>query len=149
MCENDQAKIWQAINWRGEFTDISNNVDSKPTDEEFKTYMHNTLNTTDIDYPDINEIQSEVFIPVLDEPIMSDQVVIQIAKLKPNKSGGVDGIPPGIFKLLPANWILYITTLFNNIFLSGSYPDCWTSAKLFTIFKKGSKSDPGIYRGGL
>ena len=145
--ENDQAKIWQAINWRGEITNDPSNIDSKPTDDDFKTYLHHALNTTDIDYPDINEIQSEIFIPVLDEPIKSDQVGNQIVKLKPNKSSGVDGIPPGIFKLLPANWILYITTLFNNIFLSGSYPDCWTSAKLFTLYKKGSKSDPGNYRG--
>ena len=83
----------------------------------------------------------------LDEVITSDEIVNQISKLKPNKSSGPDGVPPGLLKVLPANWIMFITLLFNNIFLSGSYPNCWTSAKLFTIFKRGSKSDPGNYRG--
>ena len=33
------------------------------------------------------------------------------------------------------------------MFLSGSYPNCWATAKLFAIFKRGSRADPGNYRG--
>ena len=147
MDEHDPAKIWRAINWRGEISDMSGDVDSKPTDDVFKNHFHQVLNTTDMEYPDFNELRSEVSIPVLDEPMTTDEVYNKIVKLKPNKGSGVDGVPPGIFKYLPANWIIFLTTLFNSLFLSGSYPDCWTSAKLFTIFKKGTKSDPNNYRG--
>ena len=147
MDENDQIKIWQAINWCGDISDIADDANSKPSDDVFKTHFHQLFNSTDIEYPDFNELHSEISIPVLDEPMTTNEVYNEIAKLKPNKGSGVDGVPPGIFKFLPANWILLITTLFNNLLVSGSYPDCWTSAKLFTIFKRGTKSDPSNYRG--
>ena len=53
----------------------------------------------------------------------------------------------GILKLLPAQWILYITTLCNCVFFSASYPNLWSLAKMFTIFKKGDRHDPRNYRG--
>ena len=145
--ENDQAKIWQAINWRGEIMDDSDITVSKPTDDEFKDYFDQIFSPSGVEYPGPTELHTEVYMPLLDNSITPDEVVSQISKLKPNKACGPDGIPPGIFKFLPADWIMFITTLFNNTFLSGSYPDCWTSAKLLTIFKRGSKSDPGNYRG--
>ncbi len=41
-------------------------------------------------------------------------------------SSGPDGLPPGILKLLPTQWILMITNVFNSIFLSGVYPNNWS-----------------------
>ena len=42
--------------------------------------------------------------------------------MKSDKAGGPDGIPPGLFKLLPATWIMFLVTLFNKIFVSAVYP---------------------------
>ena len=67
-------------------------------------------------------------------------------KLNANKAAGIDGISPGIIKVLPANWIIFITHLFNLIFTS-NYPAKWAFSKCFTIFKKGNKDDPQNYRG--
>ena len=48
--------------------------------------------------------------------------------------------------LTPA-WILLITTLFNLILSSASYPVSWSRAKLFMLFKRGNRKDPNNYRG--
>ena len=95
----------------------------------------------------MNEFHTDVTIPVLDDPISPNEVQIQIKKLKGNKACGPDGVPPGVFKILPIEWVLYISTLFNNIFLPGTYPICWTTTKLFTIFKRGMRDMPDNYRG--
>ena len=90
---------------------------------------------------------SEVNIPILDDQITPEEVQAQIKNIKPEKSCGPDGVSPGILKMLPLQWILTLATLFNTIFISSSYPSAWSLAKLFTIFKKGDKSNPKNYRG--
>ena len=75
---------------------------------------------------------------MLDEPIKPMQVDAQIHKIKVVKACGPDGLSPGVLTLLPAQWIVTPTTLFNNVFYSGEYPESWRKAKLcFTIFKRG------------
>ena len=54
---------------------------------------------------------------------------------------------PGEYKLLTHAWIMLITTLFNSILTSASYPASWTKAKLFMLFKRGNRKDPNNYRG--
>ena len=93
------------------------------------------------------DVTTEVTIPILDEPIIPTQVHEQIRKMKPDKACGPDGLAPGVFSLLPAQWILTITTLFSNIFFSAIYPTSWIRAKVFTIFKKGDRLNPTNYRG--
>ena len=85
--------------------------------------------------------------PVLDDPIRPEEVLDQVKRLKCNKACGPDGVPAGIFKLLPSAWIIYLCVLFNSIFISGSYPSSWITAKLFTVFKRGSRSVVSNYRG--
>ena len=67
--------------------------------------------------------------------------------MNPNKACGLDGLTPGVFRLLPESWLLLLATLFNCVFNSRHYPTSWSRAKLFTIFKKGSKSLSSNYRG--
>ena len=56
-----------------------------------------------------------------------------------DKACGPDGISPGVFKSLPMNWVMFITALFNAVFTSATYPVNWSTAKFFTIFKKGNR----------
>ena len=82
--ENDQAKIWQAINWRGEIMDDSDITVSKPTDDEFKDYFDQIFSPSGVEYPGPTELHTEVYMPLLDNSITPDEVVSQISKLKPN-----------------------------------------------------------------
>ena len=140
----DQAKLWQAINWRGEITETYTS-DNSPSDVVFKDHFEEIFNPPNTVYPDTNELRTHVSIPVLDDPIYLDEVMTQIRKLKPNKASGPDGVPPGLLKILPVNWVMFITTLFNTVFISGFYPIVWSTAKLFTIHKYIS-ADPGRFQ---
>ena len=118
-----------------------------PSDDEFKEYFETNFNLpgnirlTDYDF------STDVSIPLLDDPINPLEVQQQMIQLKPNKASGPDGVSPGILKLLPIHWIMYLSAIFNNIFISGTYPLAWTRAKLVTIFKKGDNEDVRNYRG--
>jgi hypothetical protein len=66
--------------------------------------------------------------------------------MKSNKAPGIDGVAPGLLKILNDEWIFIITYIFNVVF-SYHYPLMWTIAKVFNIFKKGDNLDPSNYRG--
>ncbi len=144
--DNDHAKLWQAINWRGELTECDNSNDSKPSDDTFKTYFGEIFNPPHTEYQGVRELFKQVTIPVLDEPIMQVEIEAQIKRLKSNKASGPDGVAPVLLKWLPARWITFIATLFNTLFMTGSYPTGWMNAKMFPIFKRGSKLAPSNYR---
>ena len=48
---------------------------------------------------------------------------------------------------MPAQWILFLSTIFDTVFRQGSYPLIWSRAKLVPVFKKGSKKEAKNYRG--
>ena len=149
MEENDEAQLWRAISWRGELSPSSStqNIASSPTEYEFKEHFERMYNPPAVFVPNVDELQSDVYIPVLDDPILPQEVQDQVKRLKCSKACGPDGVPPGIFKLLPPAWILTITMLFNSIFTSAIYPSSWVTAKLFTVFKRGSRTVVSNYRG--
>ncbi len=49
--------------------------------------------------------------------------------------------------MLPAQWIVVFTSVFNYIFFSGSCPNTWSQANLVTGFKKGDKRNVRNCRG--
>lgn len=145
LSDRDDSRVWKAINWKGEFAS-ENNDKLCPSSDEFKAHFETILNPTVNNY-DVTEVTTDVTIPVLDEQISVAEVQEQIKRMHPDKACGPDGLPPGVFSLLPAQWVLAIVTLFNNIFVSATYPCSWIKAKVFTIFKKGDRHNPHNYRG--
>ena len=144
LCK-DSRKIWQSINWKGTFSDIPCNV-STPSDNVFCEFFTQLLN-------DDSDVPTPLVVPhtdkynyELDKEFDPAEIENAIKDLKSNKAAGVDGIPPGLLKSLPDEWLLMITFLFNSVF-SGSYPLCWALAKMFLIFKKGERLLPSNYRG--
>ena len=145
LLDDDDSRVWRAIDWRGNFENDFKNA-CRPSDEEFKAHFESILNqpsTANLQVPG----DTNVTIPILDDPISPGEVNAQIKKIKPNKACGPDGLSPGIFSLLPAQWILFLVSLFNSVFLVGQYPLSWIRANMFVIYKKGNKSDPHNYRG--
>ena len=145
----DDSRVWKALDWKGEFIDNNNSGNqSSPSDAEFKelyeVQINQYVNANDIYNSDINHVTT---IPLLDNHLIPLEVTGQIKKLKPDKSSGPDGIPPGIYKLLNFEWIMLLTTLFNLIFSNAIYPVQWSNAKLFMLFKRGNRNDPNNYRG--
>ena len=73
------------------------------------------------------------YIPILYDSINPVEFVDGINKLDKGKAAGVDSIPPGVLKILPDEWILAITFLFNLVFL-GLYLNQWANSKVFNIY---------------
>ena len=143
-CEDSKA-LWKAIDWKGNFNPSP--IMQRPGDAEFQHHMEELLNPPDRDtWPSIDDTQPTI--SVLDdhftvpevEKVVKDQMI-------PNKSSGPDGVSPGIFRLFPIQWLVYLTLLLNMVFVSGSYPSSWCSAKLSMLFKKGSAFVCDNYRG--
>ena len=85
--------------------------------------------------------------PITDDPIQPREVFDTIQTIKPNKSAGPSGISPGILKVLPMNWIIFLAHLFTIIFYSAKLPVSWCLSRLVVLFKKGSRTDCNNYRG--
>ena len=115
--------------------DVTNSSgNSSPSEEEFFEHFDKLYNKP-VGMEELEELRTNVYVPILDDAISYDEVNRQIKRLKSNKAGGPDGLPPGLFKMLPVAWILCIATLFNNVFMSAMYPVSWIDAKSFTVFK--------------
>jgi hypothetical protein len=142
--EKDSKKLWQAIGWKGTF-DLPANAHSRPTDAQFATHFSALLNPEN-QQEDLVIPSSGIYIPVLDDDISPGEIIDQLKKLKPNKAAGVNGVPPGVLKWMPDEWIILITYIMNIVF-SGFYPAAWCLSKMFVIFKKGLLSDTNNYRG--
>ena len=141
---NDQ-ELWASINWKGELNKTIVK-DDRPSDVKFCEHFEQLLNPHNTDDAPQYHPTRYIHIPVLDDPIQTIEVDRCMNKLKSGKAAGVDGIAPGVLKMLPDNWIVLLTQLFNAVFYS-DYPQAWTRLKVFTIYKKGLKNDPGNYRG--
>ena len=145
--DRDDARVWKALDWKGQFCDNDKN-NIMPSDTEFKGFFDNYLSkycsNSQVGLVDNTGCPN---VPILDDPVVPDEVINQIGRMKSVKSCGADGIPPGIFKLLTLQWIMLITSLFNLILISATYPVSWSRAKLFMLFKRGNRKDPNNYRG--
>ena len=144
LARKDLKLVWSSINWKGEF-EVESSEKNKPTNEAFRGHFQKLLNPA-AGYADIAVPDTYMYVPLLDDPITPREVEVVIKKLHNNKSAGVDGVPPGAFKMLGGEWLFILTYLFNLVF-SGEYPPEWSYTKMFTIFKKGRPEDVNNYRG--
>ncbi len=137
--DRDNRRVCQAINWKGCLQDDDDNK-VKTTDEEFKHFYEDLRGTATSSHVDQCR-DVTVSIPVLDDLISPGEVSAQVDHIKADEACGPDGIPPGVFKLLPVQWLMIITSLFSTIFATAQHPTSWTKPKFSTIFQKGDRKD--------
>ena len=78
--------------------------------------------------------------------ITPEQVSIIINALDSSKAMGLDGLGPRILKSISCALSPSLADLINKSLATGCYPDRLKLAKVFPIYKSGSKSDPNNYR---
>lgn len=144
LADKNEHQIWASINWNGTCEEFTARKET-PSDKDFCCHFNKLLNTRPEDVTTFDP-QKEIYIPILDDQITILEVKEALRALKSNKAAGVDGITPGLLKQLPEDWTIFITQLFNLIFM-GDYPISWTLSRVFTIFKRGEEKDPQNYRG--
>ena len=86
-------------------------------------------------------------IPITDDPFSPAEIDDAIQVMKANRGGGPSGIPPGILKILPASWVVFLTIAFNMMFMSTTFPVAWSLSRLIVIFKKGARTSCDNYPG--
>jgi hypothetical protein len=140
----DCKQLWRSINWSGDF-ESPPDCHTHPDDMAFCQFYETLLCPHD-DQSFHFEPTAPKYIPIMDDPITPGEVADCIKLLKADKAAGVDGVAPGLLKLLDEEWILLFTFLFNCVFI-GQYPLQWTVTKVFNIYKKGDRMLPANYRG--
>ena len=141
---NDDKLLWKAVDWNG---GINQKTLQCPNDNDFKENLECLLNPEGVPELNVSDYQTDVYIPVLDDPIDPNEVSYVIDKqLNANKSPGIDGLSPGLFKRLPLQWISTLTVILNNVFVNG-YPAKWAYSHLNMLFKKGDNMNCDNYRG--
>lgn len=145
---NDPKELWRAIGWNGKVQEHGDKKE-QPSDENFKAHFEELLCDQSLSGTDLlNSVPNNLpYIPVLDDDFTPVEVQEAIDSLKRDRSGGPSGVPPGVMKLLPAQWIIFITAFFSIIFRSASAPSSWAYSRLVVLFKKGNRMDAGNYRG--
>ena len=142
MDEKDSKLIWQAIGWKGEIFDNSENT--QPSDDEFKLHFEQLLNPggDSVEVPNIDEAP---YIPVLDDPFSALELEQAIKAINIQKS--FVGISPGLLTHLPITWFSFLLTLLNAVFQCFCYPLGWCYSKLIVLFKSGNRMLCDNYRG--
>ena len=147
---NDSRQLWNAIDWSGKVKESDQPIDGQsPTDEQFKAHFEALLNPNPEDRLDLRTVihGNETSIPITDDLITEREVTEAIRKTKSSGSGGPSGVPAGILHWLTPAWVIFLVGLFNTIFFTSTYPIAWCRSRLVTIFKSGSRSECGNYRG--
>ena len=113
----------------------------------FKDHFEKLLSSNDETGVPItpSDLDSAPYIPLLDDPFTYSELENVIFSLNKNKS--YSGICPGILKVFPISWILFLLTVFNIIFTQCFYPTKWCYNKLFVLFKGGNRLLCDNYRG--
>ena len=88
IMNNNDLEIWKAIDWKGDYGN-ANKSDVKPSDDEFKEYYEHTFNPPNSVSLEPDSYNTDVYIPVLDDPIRVYEVIARMKK-KQNQTKLVD-----------------------------------------------------------
>ena len=83
----------------------------------------------------------------LDFPIKESEISRTLAKLKLNKSPGLDNISNNMLKNGQSILLPSLKTIFNACLSSGRYTKIWADGYIITFHKANDITDPNNYRG--
>lgn len=79
-------------------------------------------------------------------PITEPDVARVIASLSNSSSLDIYGLNSRVVKSTADIIIPFLTSLINNIFHTGNWPEAFKKSKVIPVFKKGEEGEPGNYR---
>ena len=137
---NDSKQLWKQINWNGT---MENATKCYPDLYSMKNHFEKIYTA---DNPEemklINELNSNVNIPQLDDPITESDIDIALNSCK---KGGFEYMLP-VLHILRRNMLPLLLLIFNLMFYT-TYPAKLACSLLFTIPKSGNLKLPGNFRG--
>ena len=137
--ENNSKKLWNKIDWKG---DVSKSITQPPVFEDLTTFFED-LYKLDKDDPDkIDELETDVYDPLLDDPVTKKEMDDAMDKMK---NGGYDH-RIDTFRIMVRVMSPLILLILNSLFFV-AYPDKMAISLLTAIPKKGDLSLVTNYRG--
>jgi hypothetical protein len=82
----------------------------------------------------------------MNDLLNEEEVSAAIAAMPSGSAAGHDGVPAELVKAGGSALASLLTKLFNLAWTSGERPSQWRQGVVVSIFKKGSRTDPGNYR---
>ena len=138
--KKNRGRIGPLKNSDGEFI-----VNPKEQAETMKDFFSSVFTRSDDESPSKAAINGNCSLSEF--VVTEDQVKMLIDGLKENGAPGPDGFPPSVFKILRDEISTPLMILFQKSLDNGQIPDEWRDANITVIHKKGSRADPGNYRG--
>lgn len=134
------AEFWSTVKlYKNKKSNYENPI-SMATWEKFLEEEYKGNPTTDLVISNVNDV-------TLDNKFTIDELKNVLAKCKPNKAPGPDGINNDFLKNLTESMLKTLLALYNKILTVESMPAEWVKAKLCLIHKKGDRENPMNYRG--
>ena len=139
--DEHKTDLWKRIEWDGKLNTPP--IKDYPSVDAFASHFEDLYKNKDASVAEsIMNLQSDVTIPLLDDPISTREVNESINKMK---KGGYD-YPFSINLILKSMFMPILVILMNMLFYI-SYPIQCTKSILFAITKKGNLSEPSNFRG--
>ena len=95
----------------------------------------------------LSKLENSTNFNELDFPIKESEISRTLAKLKLNKSPGLDNISNNMLKNGQSILLPSLKKMFNACLSSGGYPKIWADGCITTIHKANDMTDPNNYRG--
>lgn len=148
---NDPKSYWNLLNTLKSKTEECDNIDII----EWKSYFTELNRKTSDDLgerrqtiiKDLAELEKSKCFNELSFRFSENEISKCIKQLKCGKSSGMDSISNEMIKYSQHAMLPSLVKLFNNILLSGMYPQKWCNGYIVPIFKSGDNSMPTNYRG--
>ena len=141
ISKNEDNKLWKKISWKGEMNEGSSRI--HPPVNQLKEHFENIYSSEDDGLKEkLTHLSSNIYIPILDDPITDMEVNASVKKCK---KGGYD-FPLITMKNFVSSFMPVILLLLNVIFYC-YYPIKLACSLLFSIPKKGNLRLPKNFRG--
>ena len=139
LSEKNSKELWNKINWKGT---TKNENHKSPMLEELTSHFKNLYDDQENDLENITNLQTNIYVPNLDDGITSNEIDSAINEMK---KGGYDHRVDS-FKIITDILSPIMLLLMNTLFFV-AFPISLIISLLFTIPKKGNLSLPKNYRG--
>lgn len=98
-------------------------------------------------FPTHEPVRYEVFADQPCAPFGRDELISAASKIKPGKSGGPDGVPPDVIKLLASEYPDDVLRVMNRCLEAGEFPRVWKHGRLVLVRKNDKHDDaPSSFR---
>ena len=140
---SEPGDYWAAVK---QYTKKDNCVSDSITPQQWYSYFKQLLNPIS----DLNKFSMEFDFREnleLDANFNFCELKSAVVKLKVNKAPGVDAVPTEFFKGMSDDNLRVILTQINRVYEGDSFPDNFTQAIVFPLFKRGDLAVISNFRG--